>query len=157
MADTAAQLLLILLLAATIVWCVLVHRRLGRLRTDGGELADIVTALDAASRRAEAVVGELRTVATEASARLAERDGTAQQREAELGRLIETAGRVVRRLEGGITQGVRTLAEARTRVDLDLAPAAAAGRPAPVDRAPSPERRLPDKAEAILEALRGLR
>ncbi len=152
MAEAAAQILLMALLVATIVWCVLVHRRLGRLRADGGELAAIIAALDAATARAGAVVGELRAVATEASGRLAERDGAAQRHEAELGRLIETAGRVVGRLESGISQGIRTLAEARTRADFS----------SPPEREPAPPpaqggQRVADKAEAILEALRGLR
>ncbi len=152
MAEAAGQILLMALLVATIVWCVLVHRRLGRLRADGGELAAIIAALDAATARAGAVVGELRAVTTEASGRLAERDGAAQRHEAELGRLIETAGRVVRRLESGIGQGIRTLAEARTRADFPSSPEREPAPPAALG-----DQRVADKAEAILEALRGLR
>jgi hypothetical protein len=157
MAETAAQILLMALLLATIAWCVLVHRRLGRLRADGGELAAIIAALDAASARAAAVVGELRTVTAEANTRLVERDGAAHQREVELARLIETAARVVRRLESGIGQGVRTLAEARTRADLAPPPEPTPAPDVPVDSVPHGGQRLPDKAAAILEALRGLR
>ena len=152
MAEAAAQILLMALLVATIVWCVLVHRRLGRLRADGGELAAIIAALDAATARAGAVVGELRVVTTEASGRLAERDGAAQRHEAELGRL-DRDGRT-RGSAGSRAASARASARwprrapGRTfhRRRAGARPSGCPGRPA---------RR--DKAEAILEALRGLR
>ena len=102
---------LAILLLATCAWCAVVDRRLRRLRLERGELMEFVTALNTASARAEAAIAGLRGATSAVEKELSSRTEEASRRAADLARLLEAASRVLRRLEQGVHQGVRSAAE----------------------------------------------
>ena len=134
MIELAANLLVAFLLVLTTSWCVLLYRRLGRLRVERSDIEAFVTAIDAAARRAEQAIAGIRETAAETQRVLDAEQQQAQQRAAELARLLESATRMARRIESAIHQGARAMAEeglARERASERSDPAAArsAARP----------------------------
>ncbi|MFZ1426081.1 MAG: DUF6468 domain-containing protein [Geminicoccaceae bacterium] len=111
MVELAPDLLVAFLLVVTTTWCVLLHRRLGRLRIERRDIEVFVSAVDTATRQAEAAIGGIRAAAAEAQRTLGGQQETAQQRVAELTRLLDSGGRMVRRLESSLHQGARTMAD----------------------------------------------
>lgn len=147
--DVVADLVLAALLLLTAAWCALVHQRLRRLRTERGEMEAFIATLTAATERAEEATSGLRGAVAEAERGLHEQGSAARQRAAELARLLESASRVLRRLEAAVHGGARSLAEQglhREKAEPEAAPAAAAGesrtrRSAEGDRDVSPPSR----------------
>jgi Domain of unknown function (DUF6468) len=111
MIELAANLLVAFLLVLTTSWCVLLYRRLDRLRVERSDVESFLAAVDGAVRRAEQAVAGIRDGAGEAQRLLAAEQGQAQQRAAELARLVDSAGRMARRVETAIHQGARAMAE----------------------------------------------
>ena len=111
MIELAANLLVAFLLVLTTSWCVLLYRRLDRLRVERSDIETFLGAVDGAVRRAEQAVAGIRDGAAEAQRLLAAEQGQAQQRVAELARLVDSAGRMARRVETAIHQGARAMAE----------------------------------------------
>lgn len=111
MVELAPDLLVAFLLVLTTTWCVLLHRRLGRLRIERRDIEAFVSAVDAATRQAEAAIGGIRASAAEAQRTLGGQQEAAQHRAAELNRLLDHGGRMARRLEAALHQGARTMAE----------------------------------------------
>jgi hypothetical protein len=144
MAETLIQLLLAGLLAMTVVWCTLVHRRLVRLRTEQDEMQAFIDALTRASERAEAAIVGLRSAGETIASELVAREEDARRMARELGRLTDAA-RVV----------ARPLAVGRAGADLGL-PGSAATRgesrtgPEPVAAA-KPLRTEPQQADTSAE------
>jgi|GEM_PF-1862887 len=167
MVELALQGLLVVLLLLTVTWCIIVHYRLRRLRTDRGEMEAFIAALGEATGRAEAAVQQMReaNAAVEGSAR--EQERRARQQTAELARLVDNAVRVVRRLDAAIEQGATRVAELRTPPATNgdtPCPAAAAEAPRPARRHPaepkrsaaptSPAAPAPHRAERSVRPLR---
>ena len=98
------------LLVLTSCWCALLYRRLQRLRVERSEIENFLAAVDGASRRAEQAIAGIRDSAAETQRKLGAERETIEQRVVELTRLIESAGRVARRVEGLIHEGARTMA-----------------------------------------------
>lgn len=111
MGEYAVDGILAVLLLTTTVFCGLVHRRLQRLRTDRGEMATFVLALDEAVTRAEQALGSLRETTQELDRTLHEQATLAQRHVSELSRLVDGGGRLAKRLEAAVHQGARTMAE----------------------------------------------
>ncbi|MCB1989934.1 MAG: hypothetical protein KDG49_00600, partial [Geminicoccaceae bacterium] len=65
MIDLALQVVLVVLLLLTITWCMIVHLRLRRLRTEGGEMQAFIAALGEATTRAEAAISLMRDTGRE--------------------------------------------------------------------------------------------
>ena len=104
------------LLMLTSCWCALLYRRLQRLRVERSEIETFLAAVDGASRRAEQAIAGIRDSAADTQRKLGAERETIEQRVAELTRLIESAGRMARRVESLIHEGARTMAtEAMTR------------------------------------------
>jgi len=155
MVDLALQVTLAILLLLTITWCMIVHHRLRRLRTDRGEMQALIEALNEATTRAEAAVAEMRTANQDAATVAGERRRQARQQSDELAQLMGNAVRVVKRLENAVERGATRAAELRTgeapeRAAADIearvhepakskagraAVAPASGRPEPAGRA----------------------
>ena len=93
----------------------LLYRRLGRLRVERSDIEAFVTAIDTASQRAEAAIAGIRESALEAQRALGGQKELAQQRIAELSRLVDSAGRMARRVETALHQGARSMAEDSAR------------------------------------------
>ena len=175
MIDVALQVVLVVLLLLTITWCVLVHLRLRRLRTDGSEMQAFVAALGEATARAEATIRMMRETGHEIESTALGRESQAHERGSELGRLIEKATRVTRRLEAALEAGAGRVAELRTVDGLDGEERRRPAVPPPTDPPPfepkgaadarpstagngKPEKRLDGLLHGeLLEALQALR
>jgi hypothetical protein len=111
MIGLASDLVMAFLLVLTTSWCVLLYRRLDRLRVERSDIESFIGAVDGAVRRAEQAVAGIRDGVGEAQRLLAAEQGQAQQRAVELARLVDSAGRMARRVETAIHQGARAMAE----------------------------------------------
>lgn len=149
MIDLALQAVLAVLLLLTITWCMIVHLRLRRLRTESGEMQAFIAALDAATARAEAAIRLMRDTGREIESAAVEQERRARACRDELNRLMENATRVTRRLAATREQGVARLAEMRTLDDLAAEPRQRPAEPAPAaaamaapvrEASPEPER-----------------
>jgi len=67
------ELMLVVLLGVTVVYCVVLNRKLTRLRSSQSDLRVIITDLTTATQTAERAIRGLRTTTDEAEARLAEK------------------------------------------------------------------------------------
>ncbi len=102
MLEVALDILLIILLMATIAYAVLLNRRLARLRRGRAELEQTIAEFNTATRRAEDSISDLKAHAGELGREL---DGRLQRARAacdELAFLVERADEQARRLAGGI-------------------------------------------------------
>ena len=156
MIAIASDLLMAFLLLLTTCWCALLYRRLDRLRVERSDIETFLAAVDGAVRRAEQAVGGIRDGVGEAQRLLGAEQEAAQQRAAELARLVESAGRMARRVEAAIHQGARAMAQdslERERVAREAAPPPP---PAAVPEARERSKRARIDAELlkVLEALR---
>ncbi len=131
MIDLALQVVLVVLLLLTITWCMIVHLRLRRLRTESGEMQAFIAALDEATVRAEAAIRQMRDTGREIEDAAVEQERRARACRDELNRLMENATRVTRRLAATREQGVARLAELRTQDDLAGEPRRRPAEPAP--------------------------
>lgn len=111
MIDLLADLILGGLLVLTSGWCALLYRRLQRLRVERSDIETFMVAVDSAVRRAELAIAGIRDGACEAQRRLEAEQHALDQRISELTRLIESAGRMARRVENAVHQGARAMAE----------------------------------------------
>ncbi|HVI49894.1 MAG TPA: DUF6468 domain-containing protein [Candidatus Sulfotelmatobacter sp.] len=93
-----------ILLAATIAYAWILNRRLGDLRRNRDEMARLVNAFNDATARAEAGIPKLRRAADEAGATLQERVEKAQTLRDDLAFMIERAEAMANRLEGTVRQ-----------------------------------------------------
>jgi hypothetical protein len=103
----AIELLLALLLAATIGFCFVLDRRLAGLRAARADLERLSAEFVAAIAEARAGVGELKGAAKEAAETLQERLGKARALADELAFMTETGDRLAERLSGQISGGLR--------------------------------------------------
>ncbi len=163
MVELSLQILLVVLLLLTITWCVVVHYRLGRLRSDRGELETFIAALGEATGRAEEAVRQMREANAAVDSTARDQERRARQQSAELARLVENAVRVVERLDAAVEQGATRLAELRTpRAALEApappaeARAAVRSRPRPTTEPPmaKPVIRPAPEADAAAERRR---
>ena len=158
MIGLAADLVLAVLLVLTTGWCVLLYRRLERLRVERSDVEQFIAAVDGAVRRAEQAVAGIRDGAADAQRLLAAEEEQAQKRAAELARLVESAGRMARRVEAAIHQGARAMAEDSLERERGKRPAepVAARVESPVEARPRTGGRPRLNAELlkVLEALR---
>lgn len=112
-----------ILLVATIAYALMLNRRLGELRRNRDDLARLVNAFNDATARAEAGIPKLRRAADEAGSTLQERVEKAQTLRDDLAFMIERAEAMANRLEG-------TVRQARDVKIPPSAPAAPAPQPA---------------------------
>ena len=139
------------LLLATIAYAMVLSRRLGALRDDKAQLQALVKSLDDSSRRAEAGIAALKTAADEIGRGLQEKVERGQALRTDLTYILEMGGTLADRLEGAIRAG---------RGDAKSAPAASdeapasAGRREPVGAAEPDDRPrvtgFPSRAERLL-------
>ncbi|MDY0241248.1 MAG: DUF6468 domain-containing protein [Rhodospirillaceae bacterium] len=96
------DIIVAILLAATIAYAVMLNRRIGQLRRDRDDLAKLIAAFNDATARAEAGIPKLRRAAEEAGTGLQERVEKAQSLRDDLAFLIEHADSMANRLEGAV-------------------------------------------------------
>jgi hypothetical protein len=124
--DLAGDLLLASLLLLTITWCVLLARRLRRLKVERGDIAEFVAAIDGATQRAEAAIAGMRETARETQLMLSQQREATEARMTELTRLAEGGAQLARRLETVLHRGSRSLVDVQGGRD----PSRPAARPA---------------------------
>jgi hypothetical protein len=135
--SLVVEIVLELLLAATLVTCALLERRLSALRKDQAALGETVTTLNAGIIRAQALLAQLKGAAAEAGATLGRSSANARALADELSMMIAAGERVAARIESG-------------RIGMAQAPA-----PAPMRMAANGGGRTP--AAQLAENLRALR
>lgn len=126
--NTVLDLAIILLLIPTIVYAVILNRRLTALRKSRDELAKVVSSFNEATMRAEAGIPKLKKATLDANSALQDRVEKAHSLRDDLAFMIERAEEMADRLEGAVRSG-------RTE---PIAPApTATARPAPAQPDPS--------------------
>jgi hypothetical protein len=145
--STILDLAIILLLIPTIVYAVILNRRLSALRKSRDELAKVVSNFNEATMRAEAGIPKLKKATHEANSALQDRVEKAHSLRDDLAFMIERAEEMADRLEGAVRVGRS-----------DKAPAAASGQtsthsvvPTTMQHAPPPSMRpaaAPDSSVA---------
>ncbi len=97
----------ILLLVPTIIYAVILNRRLSALRKSREELAKVVNSFNEATMRAEAGIPKLKKATTEANHTLKDRVEKAQTLRDDLAFMIERAEELATRLEGAARADAR--------------------------------------------------
>jgi hypothetical protein len=100
--QTILDLVVILLLIPTIIYAVILNRRLVALRRSRDELARIVASFNDATLRAEAGIPKLKKATTEANQTLKERVDKAQTLRDDLAFMVQRAEELASRLEAGV-------------------------------------------------------
>lgn len=140
--DLILNGLLAVLLAATVVYCFMLNRRLSRLRNAQGDMAELVRSFHQATENARASVGELKSAAEAIGTDLQTRIDAGRSMLDELEVVVHSGGKVADRIEKGVD---------RARSD-------GATAPAQEKRESQPAR--PGRSEAendLLQALRKVR
>ncbi len=96
------DIVVILLLVPTIVYAVILNRRLTALRRSREELSKVVNSFNEATMRAEAGIPKLKKATTEANHTLKDRVEKAQTLRDDLAFMIERAEELANRLEGAV-------------------------------------------------------
>ena len=96
------DVVVIVLLVPTIVYAVILNRRLAALRRSRDELSKVVNSFNEATMRAEAGIPKLKKATTEANHTLKERVDKAQTLRDDLAFMIERAEELAARLEGAV-------------------------------------------------------
>jgi hypothetical protein len=96
------DIVVILLLVPTIVYAVILNRRLTALRRSREELSKVVNSFNEATMRAEAGIPKLKKATTEANHTLKDRVEKAQTLRDDLAFMIERAEELASRLEGAV-------------------------------------------------------
>lgn len=134
-----------LLLVATLFYCVRLHRRLNVIREHRGELEALIQAFNESCTRAELGVRSLRS-ATDEATRLQQYLERSQNLRDDLSYLMDRGGSLADRLEGG----VRTARTAAPSNPMQQMPAAPAPVPAAAPRATD---RLRERTAGARQAL----
>jgi hypothetical protein len=103
--STFLDLAIILLLVPTIIYAVILNRRLSTLRKSRGELAKVVSSLNEATMRAEAGIPKLKKATHEANSALQDRVEKAHSLRDDLAFMIERSEEMADRLEGAVRTG----------------------------------------------------
>lgn len=96
------DIVVILLLVPTIIYAVILNRRLTALRRSRDELSKVVSSFNEATMRAEAGIPKLKKATTEANHTLKDRVEKAQTLRDDLAFMIERAEELAARLEGAV-------------------------------------------------------
>ncbi|MEQ9448913.1 MAG: DUF6468 domain-containing protein, partial [Rhodospirillaceae bacterium] len=100
--ETILDIVVIVLLVPTIIYAVVLNRRLSALRRSREELAKVVNSFNEATMRAEAGIPKLKKATTEANHILKDRVEKAQSLRDDLAFMIERADELATRLEGAV-------------------------------------------------------
>jgi glutamine synthetase type III len=96
------DLIIAVLLAATIAYAAVLNSKLNQLRKNRDDLAKLVSAFNDATARAEAGIPKLKRASEEASSTLIDRVEKAQSLRDDLAFMIERADAMANRLEGSV-------------------------------------------------------
>lgn len=161
------DLIVAILLAATIAYAAVLNNKLNQLRKNRDDLAKLVAAFNDATVRAEAGIPKLKRASEEASSTLLDRVEKAQSLRDDLAFMIERADAMANRLEGTVRtargESKATPAPASNAAPLRAATARAAAQSSVVKPAMPPltasrdeDSLEDDRSEAERELLRAL-
>ena len=102
--EMLMDLMLAGLLCATLVYCFVLNRRLSRLRSAKGDMAEMVRSFHQATEAARASVHELKRASDEIGQDLKGQVDKAREALDELELVTSSAGRVAERIEKGVEQ-----------------------------------------------------
>lgn len=142
------NVLVAVLLLATIIYAAMLNRRLGELRSHRAELEGLITSFNESCARAEQGVQRLRT-ATDEAVRLQQYLERSQGLREDLAYLLDRGSSVADRLDGNVRQ-TRSAPDARGSERAAAAPVAA---PQPVEPARAPAAEAP-RPRSLLRAER---
>jgi hypothetical protein len=100
--DSILDIVVILLLIPTIIYAIILNRRLTALRKSRDELSKVVNSFNEATMRAEAGIPKLKKATSEANLSLKDRVEKAQTLRDDLAFMIERAEELAGRLENGV-------------------------------------------------------
>lgn len=159
--SIALDIVVAVLLIATIAYAAVLDRRIRMLRSARAEIESVVVSFNTATARAESAIGDLKT-GTEAGTReLKPLMATARQIADDLAFLVERGNELADRLDVGVS-AARTVAPkgtgkvvSRSLSQTAMAPVKATNRD--MDKPERPEREVTDAEHALLKALRSVR
>ena len=139
--GTILDIVVILLLVPTIVYAIILNKRLTALRRSREELSKVVNSFNEATMRAEAGIPKLKKATTEADRTLKDRVEKAQTLRDDLAFMVERAEELAARLEGAVraarNEGVVTHGPAAAPANTYSPAAAPASRPLTETAAPA--------------------
>ncbi|WP_372097243.1 DUF6468 domain-containing protein [Tistrella mobilis] len=135
---------LVVLLGATIGYCVALHRRLGELRAAQSELPRLIDNFIEATRRAEAGIAGLKAASAATADEIGPKLGEAQVLREDLAFMIDHGGKLADRLEAAV-RVARVEAQSRAAAPL------ASARPEPVERGGPADRGGPGRRNGAAE------
>ena len=124
---------LVVLLGATIGYCVALHRRLGELRAAQSELPKLIDNFIEATRRAEAGIAGLKAASAATADEIGPKLGEAQVLREDLAFMIDHGGKLADRLEAAV-RVARGEAQSRAAAPLASARPESVERGGPADR-----------------------
>ena len=124
---------LVVLLGATIGYCVALHRRLGELRAAQSELPKLIDNFIEATRRAEAGIAGLKAASAATADEIGPKLGEAQVLREDLAFMIDHGGKLADRLEAAV-RVARVEAQSRAAAPLASARPESVERGGPADR-----------------------
>lgn len=124
---------LVVLLGATIGYCVALHRRLGELRAAQSELPRLIDNFIEATRRAEAGIAGLKAASAATADEIGPKLGEAQVLREDLAFMIDHGGKLADRLEAAV-RVARVEAQSRAAAPLASARPESVERGGPADR-----------------------
>ncbi|MGL4636750.1 MAG: DUF6468 domain-containing protein [Beijerinckiaceae bacterium] len=113
------ELAVIVLLGFTVTYCIILDRRLQRLRADETSMRQTVVDLGMATERAERAIDSLRTTLAECDKTLGERVRAAESASTELNDCIKSGDEVLGRIGRIVTSAKKAVADAETRVPVE--------------------------------------
>lgn len=132
-----------ILLAVTIIYCLVVNRKLNALRADQAKLREVVQVLDRSTKKAENIIGELKDTASLTQHELDERIEYARSTIDRLTSLVSDANAAAKRLGAPPSPSAR----------LSTPSVAASAETSPAQISASPATRKPVKTEMRLSNL----
>jgi hypothetical protein len=129
------ELIVVVLLGFTVAYCIILDRKLQRLRSDEKAMRQTVVDLGLATERAERAIDSLRGALTECEMTLGERLRAAESASAELNDSIRSGDDVLERIGRIVSTAKRAVTEVETRIASEPRPEAPSPAPAPVPMA----------------------
>ena len=154
--STSLDILIAILLIATIAYAVSLNRKLTNLRNDKGEMEALIARLIEASEHARAGLEGLRTHASEAGEGLRQELDRARGRADELAFLIEKGEALSRRMDGTLAAARASHVGPSRAAPARQSPAAEA-TPEPATPEPATPEPAPPEEASLLKALQGMR
>jgi hypothetical protein len=157
--SIALDIVVAVLLVATIVYATVLDRRIRMLRSARAEIESVVVGFNTATARAESAIGELKEGTETGSRELKPLIATARQIADDLAFLVERGNELADRLDVGVSAARAVAPKGQNKAAIRST--TAAPQPKPVARQAegqtAPSREISDAEHELLKALRSVR